>query len=71
MRTYLRFLNSHRLYTIIEILGISVALAFIIPLMSYVHDLWQVNHENRDYERIYTFTLYGDYLAAVSTSPNS
>lgn len=69
MRTYLRFLNSHRLYTIIEILGISVALAFIIPLMSYVHDLWQVNHENRDYERIYTFTLYGDYLAGCFDQP--
>ena len=58
MKSYLKFLSRNKLYTAIEVLGISIALAFIIPLMSYVNDLWQVNHENRDYERIYTFSLY-------------
>ena len=69
MKSYLRFIKNHRLYTVIEILGISVALAFIIPLMSYVHDLWQVNHENRDYDRIYTFTLTGAYLSGCFDQP--
>ena len=63
MKSYLKFLSRNKLYTVIEVLGLSIALAFIIPLMSYVSDLWQVNHENRDYDRIYTFSMYGDYLA--------
>ena len=69
MKSYLKFLSRNKLYTAIEVLGISIALAFIIPLMSYVNDLWQVNHENRDYERIYTFSLYGDYLAGCFDQP--
>ena len=69
MKTYLRFLRNHKLYTLIEFLGISVALAFIIPLMSYVNDLWNVDHGNRDYDRIYTFTLYGEYLSGCFDQP--
>ena len=41
MKSYLKFLSRNKLYTAIEVLGISIALAFIIPLMSYVNDLWQ------------------------------
>ena len=69
MKTYLRFLRNHKLYTLIEFLGISVALAFIIPLMSYVNDLWNVDHGNRDFDRIYTFTLFGDYLSGCFDQP--
>lgn len=57
MKTFLRFLSHHRLFAAIEVLGISIALAFIIPLLSYVGDLWRVDHDNRDYADIYTFTL--------------
>ena len=63
MKSYLHFLSRNKLYTAIEVAGISVALAFIIPLVSYVSDLWLVNHDNPDYDRIYTFTFYPDYLA--------
>ena len=69
MKSYLKFLSRNKLYTAIEVLGISVALAFIIPLVSYVSDLWTVNHENRDYDRIYTFTFYPNYLAGCFDQP--
>ncbi len=69
MRTYLRFLKEHKLYTLIEILGISVALAFIIPLLSYANDLWRIDHENKDYDRTYTFTLWGKYLGGCFDQP--
>ena len=69
MRTYLRFLKEHKLYTLIEIIGISVALAFIIPLVSYTNDLWKLDHANRDYDRTYTFTLWGKYLGGCFDQP--
>lgn len=69
MRTYLRFLKEHKFYTLIEIIGISVALAFIIPLLSYTNDLWRLDHENRDYDRIYTMTLWGNYLGGCFDQP--
>ena len=69
MRTYLRFLKEHKFYTLIEIIGISVALAFIIPLLSYTNDLWRLDHENRDYDRIYTMTLWGKYLGGCFDQP--
>lgn len=69
MKTYLRFLKEHKLYTLIEIIGISVALAFIIPLVSYTNDLWMLDHANRDYNRTYTFTLWGKYLGGCFDQP--
>ncbi|MBO7545456.1 MAG: FtsX-like permease family protein [Paludibacteraceae bacterium] len=69
MKSYLNFLSRNKLYAAIEVLGISIALAFIIPLVSYVSDLWTVNHENRDYDRIYAFTFYPKYLAGCFDQP--
>ena len=69
MKSYLNFLSRNKLYAAIEVLGISIALAFIIPLVSYVSDLWTVNHENRDYDRIYAFTFYPNYLAGCFDQP--
>lgn len=69
MKSYLNFLSRNKLYAAIEVLGISIALAFIIPLVSYVSDLWTVNHENRDYDRIYAFTFYPNYLYGCFDQP--
>lgn len=69
MKSYLKFLSRNKLYTAIEVFGISIALAFIIPLVSYMNDLWTVNHENRDYDRIYTFTFYPQYIAGCFDQP--
>ena len=70
MKSYLNFLSRNKLYAAIEVFGISVALAFIIPLVSYLTDLWTVNHENPDYNRIYTFTFYQGSLAGTFDQPD-
>ena len=38
MKSYLRFLSRNKLYTAIEVVGLSVALAFVIVLGSYIID---------------------------------
>ncbi len=43
MKSYLRFLSRNRLYTAIEVVGLSVALAFGILLSSYIVDDMSVN----------------------------
>ena len=36
MKSYLRFLSRNKLYTAIEIVGLSVAIAFVILLSSHI-----------------------------------
>lgn len=43
MRSYLRFLSRNKLYTAIEVVGLSLALAFVIVLSSYIVDDMSVN----------------------------
>ena len=43
MKSYLRFLSRNKLYTIIEVVGLSLALAFVIVLSSYIVDDMSVN----------------------------
>ncbi len=69
MKSYLNFLLRNKLYAAIEVFGISVALAFIIPLVSYLTDMWTIDHENPDYARIYTFTFYPSQLAGTFDQP--
>ena len=38
MKSYLRFLSRNKLYTAIEVVGLSLALAFVIVLSSYIVD---------------------------------
>ena len=53
MKTYLRFLSRNKLYTAIEFVGLSVALAFVIISFCYVVQQYAVTRENPDRERIY------------------
>ena len=50
MKSYLRFLSRNKLYTAIEIVGLSLALAFVIVLSAYIMDDMSVNKslENTD-----------------------
>ena len=43
MKSYLRFLSRNKLYTAIEVVGLSVALAFVIVLSSYIVDDMSTN----------------------------
>lgn len=53
MKSYLRFLSRNKLYTAIEIVGLSVALAFVIVLSSYIVDDMSVNKALKDTDDIY------------------
>ena len=53
MKTYLKFLSRNKLYTAIEFVGLSVALAFVIIAFCYVVQQYAVTRENPDRERIY------------------
>ena len=53
MKSYLKFLSRNKLYTAIEVVGLSVALAFVIISFCYVMQQYAVPRENPDRERIY------------------
>lgn len=53
MSSYLKFLSRNKLYTAIEFIGLSVALAFVIISFCYVVQQYSVTRENPDRERIY------------------
>ena len=53
MSSYSRFLSRNKLYTAIEFIGLSVALAFVIISFCYVVQQYAVTRENPDRERIY------------------
>ena len=72
MKSYLRFLSRNKLYTAIEIVGLSIALAFVIVLSSYIvndmsvnkvlkntDDIYLVHREDRPYIYDEVPTLYG------------
>ena len=53
MKSYLRFLSRNRLYTAIEVVGLSVALAFVILLSSYIVDDMSVNKVLKNTDNVY------------------
>lgn len=57
MRSYLKFLSRHKLYTFIEAVGLAISLAFVILIGNYAWQQWAVTRENPDRENIYTFNL--------------
>ena len=64
MKSYLRFLSRNKLYTAIEVTGLSIALAFVLIIGSYVWQEYRISHENPNYDRIYvpTYSMpYGIY----------
>ena len=52
MIEYLRFLFRNKWYITVEVIGISVALAFTIPLLSFFSDKWEIDH-GKDFKRVY------------------
>ena len=53
MKSYLRFLSRNKLYTAIEVVGLSLALAFVIVLSSYIVNDMSVNRILKDTDDIY------------------
>ena len=53
MKSYLRFLSRNKLYTAIEVVGLSLALAFVIVLSSYIVDDMSVNKVLKNTDNVY------------------
>ena len=53
MKSYLRFLERNKLYTAIEVVGLSLALAFVIVLSSYIVNDMSVNRILKDTDDVY------------------
>lgn len=53
MKSYLRFLSRNKLYAIIEVVGLSLALAFVIVLSSYIVDDMSVNNALKNTDDIH------------------
>ena len=61
MKSYLRFLGRNKLYTAIEVVGLSLALAFLIVLGSVLIDKSQVNDNIKYENEIYALADIGEY----------
>lgn len=59
MKSYLRFLSRNKLYTAIEVVGLSLALAFAIPTINWVIQYQQSRHAYEDYANTWTLTKLG------------
>ena len=53
MKSYLRFLSRNKLYTAIEVVGLSVSLAFVVLMSSYVISNTSYDKEIKNKEDIY------------------
>ncbi len=53
MKSYIKFLSRNKLYTAIEAVGLTVSLAFVILIGTYVWQQYRIAYENPDYERVY------------------
>ena len=58
MKSYLRFLSRNKLYTAIEVVGLSIALAFVILLSSYIVDDLSCDKDIKDKDRICLTEMY-------------
>jgi len=68
MKSYLRFLSRNKLYTAIEVVGLSLALAFVIPLINVIADKYERSHAHERYEDIYTVGYMGNLYTEVNFS---
>ncbi len=53
MRTYFKFLQRNKLYTIVEVIGLSAALGFVILLMTYARTEFSVGARQPNSKEIY------------------
>lgn len=53
MKTFLKFLSHNKLYTAIEVFGLSVSFGFAVLLLSYAKTEFSVGTNVKDYDNIY------------------
>ena len=54
MKSYLRFLSRNKRYTTIQVVGLSLSLAFVTILTSWLVNIFKMGREHPDYDRIYS-----------------
>ncbi len=62
MKSYLTFLSRNKLYTFIEVVGLSVSLAFVVIIFCYVKQQYAVAEENPQYKDIYAVGMDGELI---------
>ena len=58
MTEYLRFLFRNKYYILVEVIGISLAVACAVPLLSFFSDKWEIDH-GRDYRQVFAASPVG------------
>lgn len=53
INSFFRFLRQHKIYTLIEVFGLSVSLMFVILIITYVRQEMTTDRFHQDSERIY------------------
>ena len=53
MKSYLRFLSRNKRYTAIQVVGLSLSLAFVIILTSWLVNIFKMSREHPEYDDIY------------------
>ena len=61
MKTFFKFLQRNKLYTSIEVFGLSVALGFVVLLASYARTEYSVGRTRPAYDSIYALG-YGESI---------
>ena len=64
MKSYLRFLSRNKLYTAIEVVGLSLALAFVIPMICFYTNIARISKGHENYKNIYSLCV--DYVQVSS-----
>ena len=62
LKSWFKFLGRNRLYTAVEALGLTVSLAFVILIGSYVWQQYAVARENPDYKNLYVIGSSRSFL---------
>ncbi len=70
MKTFFKFLQRNKLYTAIEVFGLSVALGFVVLLASYAHTEFSVGRTSASYDSIYSVGMGSSTGMTLGTGCN-
>ena len=60
MRSFLTFVFRNKFYYLIEVIGLSLSLAFILPLLSFMGARWNIDHSHPNWRQIYEVCLLSE-----------
>lgn len=65
MKSYFRFLSRNKLYTTIEVLGMAIAIAFVVFIGSFVIREYNTDSDIKKQGNIYISAIRKDFCLAV------